>query len=58
MGHTAENRDRVAAAVRAIVDAAPTLSAEAVERIGLIAGVGLALPVEADTLRIESARTA
>jgi len=53
---TAEKRSEIEAAVRAVVDEAPPLTAETVQRIGQIMRVDLSLPVDADASRIESAR--
>lgn len=53
MGRPAAERSDIAAAVRAVVDAAPPLTAETVQRIAQIMRVPLTLPIDADTSRVE-----
>lgn len=52
MGTTADRSD-FAAAVRAVVDTAPALTAETVQRIGQIMRSPLALPVDTDAGGVE-----
>ena len=53
-----ERSDRIAAAVRAVVDQAPPLTTETVQRLGQLMEVPLALPGDTDPVRAETLHAA